>query len=766
MLHIIKNLKLISLFMLFIPASLVQAQDEPLMPDVAFKFNATVIDEKTIRAEWNIADKYYLYRDKISFTTDTPEIGLAKIELPKGKLKHGIRPDGTEGEVETFMHTVSIDIPLLRNNPTLTEFTLLAKSQGCAEIGICYPPHKQKIKLQLPTMAAAQPSALKQITSLSSSLGLGLGNDQEVLTAEQAFQVTVNAEDANTIVARWVIAPDHYMYRDKINVKLKNLSGARLEDVIIPEGEEKHDEVFKKTLRVFHNHAEARIKLVRSKAEPIDVTLELTYQGCAEKIGICYPPTKKLQTLTLPAASNISKAEYTAAPLSDLDRFNRILAKGNLFTVIIAALGFGILLAFTACMYPMIPILSSIIVGQGEKATVGKGLVLSLIYVESMALTFGVIGAAMAAVGGGVGLQAYFQSPWLLVPFALLFVFLSLAMFGFYNIQIPGFIQSRLTNFSNQQKGGNLIGVAIMGILSALIIGPCGGPILIAALSYAASSENMLHGFIALFSLGNGMGLPLLVVGASGSKLLPRAGDWMNIVKAVAGVILLAVAIVILERMPHLFPPMMTMMLWAALFIVSGITMGALEPLTIESTGTKKFWKGIGFSLVIYGTIVMLGGLTGGSYFNNPLHGSSLTSTRASASMVATGGGANHAADLGFKRIKSVADLERELNSARAAGKKVMLDFYADWCLYCKEYESYVFPDPAVQQRLKNMVLLQADVTVLDNADKALMKRTNVILPPAILFFDTNGQEQKKHRIVGSMKTAQFTSHVDGVLGK
>lgn len=354
--------------------------------------------------------------------------------------------------------------------------------------------------------------------------------------------MTMQVEDANTIVARWLIAPKHYMYRDKINVKLKNLSGARLEDVMIPPGEEKQDEVFKKTLRVFHNHAEARIKLVRSKAEPIDVTVQLTYQGCAEEIGICYPPIKKEQTLTLPAATNISKAEYTAAPVSDIDRFTRILAKGNLFTVILAALGFGILLAFTACMYPMIPILSSIIVGQGEKVTATKGFSLSLIYVVSMALTFGVIGGIMAQLGGGIGLQAYFQSPWLLIPFATLFVALALSMFGFYNIQVPAFIQSRLNNVSNQQKGGTLIGVALMGIFSALIIGPCGGPILIAALSYAAASGDLIKGFIALFSLGLGMGLPLLVVGASGGKLLPRAGDWMNIVKGVAGVILLAVA--------------------------------------------------------------------------------------------------------------------------------------------------------------------------------------------------------------------------------
>lgn len=740
------------------------AQDEPLMPDDAFAFSARVIDANTVRAEWNVADKYYLYRDKIRFSTDTPEISLGQYVLPEGKLKHGIRPDGTEGEVETFMHTVTIDIPLKRNNPALTNFTLIAYSQGCAEIGICYPPHTQKVKLELPVAEAKTGSALSKLTSLSASLGLGGQN--EVLPPDQAFQLNLDVVDGNTILARWVIADKHYLYRDKFNVNLKDARGVQLLDVIIPEGETKQDKVLNQTLQVFHNHAQAEIKLARSIKEPINVTLELTYQGCAEVAGICYPPIKKAQTLTLPTVATVTTAESATAPASELERFSRILADGSLLTVILAALGFGILLAFTACMYPMIPILSSIIVGQGEKVTMAKGFFLSLIYVGAMALTFGVIGGIMAGFGGGVGLQAYFQSPWLLIPFAILFIGLSLSMFGFYNIQIPAFIQSRLSSASNQQKGGTLLGVAFMGVMSALIIGPCGGPILIAALSYAAASGDIFKGFIALFSLGLGMGLPLLVVGASGGKLLPKAGDWMNTVKAVAGIILLAIAIVILERMPSIFPTMLTMLLWSTLFIVSGIVMGALEPLAIESTGWKKFWKGIGFTMIIYGIIVMLGGLTGASYFNNPLHGSSLTSARTGSAVSMAGSTTSQASELGFKQIKSVADLERELLAAKKAGKMAMLDFYADWCVYCKEYESYVFPDPTVQQRLKKMVLLKADVTAMDDQDKALMKRSGVLLPPAILFFDTTGNEQKKHRIVGSMKAAQFNTHLDTMLGQ
>ncbi|MDH5179003.1 MAG: protein-disulfide reductase DsbD family protein, partial [Gammaproteobacteria bacterium] len=416
MLHNTVIPKLLSLFVLFFIAGALQAEDEPLMPNEAFKFSAKMIDANTARVEWNVVKKYYLYRDKISFSSGTPGIDIGTVSLPKGKLKHGIRPDGSEGEVETFIGKLTINVPLRRTNPNLKEFTLIAKSQGCAEIGICYPPHKQQATLKLPAAGNNKTSAVKQINTLSNLLGVS--NNQDILTADEAFQVNVTAEDGNTIVARWVIAPKHYMYRDKINVKLKDVSGVRLADVVIPAGEEKHDEVFKKTMQVFHDHAEARIKLARSKTEPMDIALELTWQGCAEEVGICYPPVKKQLTVSLPAGGSAAPAAASGESTFSMERFNRILDQGNLLLVMLATMAAGIILAFTACMYPMIPILSSIIVGQGEKATAAKGLGLSLIYVGSMAVTFGVIGAIMAGVSGGVGLQAYFQSPWMLIPFA------------------------------------------------------------------------------------------------------------------------------------------------------------------------------------------------------------------------------------------------------------------------------------------------------------------------------------------------------------
>jgi len=721
------------------------AQGEPLMPDDAFAFSARVIDANTVRAEWNVADKYYLYRDKIRFSTDTPEISLGQYQLPDGKLKHGIKPDGTEGEVETFMHTIAIDIPLNRNNPALNSFTLIAHSQGCAEIGICYPPHTQKIKLTLPAAEAKTGSALSKLSSLSASLGLGGQN--EVLPPDEAFQLNLDVADGNTIMARWVIADKHYLYRDKFNVKLKNARGVQLADVIIPAGETKEDKVLNQVLQVFHNHAEAEIKLARSQTEPVNVTLELTYQGCAEEAGICYPPIKKEQTLTLPTATTIGALTTGSSDeaVSEQDSIANALKTGGLLTIL-TFYGFGLLLAFTPCVFPMIPILSSIIVGQGEHLTTRRAFIMSLTYVLAMAVTY--TAAGVFAGVAGENLQAAFQNPWVLGTFASVFVLLSFSMFGFYELQLPSSWQSKLTEISNKQEGGTLIGVAIMGFLSALIVGPCVAAPLAGALIYIGQTGDAVLGGFALLALSLGMGTPLVAIGTSAGKLLPRAGGWMDVVKGVFGVMLLAVAIWMLER---ILPASVTMMLWAVLLIISAIYLKALEPLNIESSGWSKLWKGTGLVLIVYGVLLMIGAASGGNDVMRPLHNFGMS----------VGGGTAQAAHLPFKRIKSVADLQREVQAASSQGKPVMLDFYADWCTYCKAYERNVFPDPGVQQALSNVALLQADVTANDDTDKALLKHLSIPAPPAILFFDHSGQERRGYRLVGLKKADEFRVHVE-----
>ncbi len=615
-----------------------------------------------------------------------------------------------------------------------------------------------------PVQAEGQ-GALSAISDFSNDLGLG-NNEDDILDPDDAFRLSTRVKDANTLVANWQIADKHYLYRDKFKFKLKKGQGVQLGQAQLPPGETKNDEFFGK-IKVFHNSAEATIPLIRTSSEATRIEVQLTYQGCAEETGICYPPIRKTITFDLPAGGTISNATNTAAPamataasddsyVSEQDISLSVLKSGDALKILVYFFLGGLALAFTACMYPMIPILSSIIVGHGDNISHSKAFVISMAYVQSMAVTFGILGGAVALFAGGVNLQAYFQSPWVLIPFSLLFVALAFSMFGFYNIQMPASVQSWLNNFSNKQQGGSLHGAIFMGAASALIIGPCAGPVIIGALAYVAAESDPVLGFFAMFILGNGLGLPLLIVGTAGGHILPKAGSWMDTVKAAAGVVLIAIAILFLERISFISSTFI-MLLWASFFMIVGVYLGALEPIKEGVSGWYKLWKGLGVIFIVYGVLVMLGGVTGARNFNDPLHGSSLTMG---------GGNAVARKHLEFKAIKSDKDLIREVAAAKAAGKYVMLDFYADWCTYCKKFEDYVFSNPDVQALLKDFVLLRADVTANDELDQALNKYTGVQAPPAILFFNKQGQEIRNYRIVGNMDAKTFIKHVKHILEK
>ena len=724
-----------------------QAEEELLEPDKAFPFEVTVKDD-TLQADWNIPKGYYLYRSKIRFSTDTPGISLGEPQLPAGKIKQ----DEFFGEIEIYQHPVTAQVPIVRENPEVTEFALKAVYQGCADIGVCYPPITKQVQLTLPAKSSGAVAALG---ALSESLGFGGGNEDEVLEPDQAFQFSMDVADPNTLMAYWQIAPDHYMYRGKISFDLADGQNMQLGQAQLPAGEKKHDEFFG-DIEVYHDQIEARIPLIRTNLEATTIQLTATYQGCAEKTGICYPPIKKTLSLALPATTSMAAVTEAVSPvpqpevMSEQDQIAASLASGNTLLIILTFFGFGLLLAFTPCVFPMIPILSSIIVGQGESITTRKAFFMSLTYVLAMALTYTVAG--VIAGWFGENLQAAFQNPWVLGSFAAIFVALSLSMFGFYELQMPSALQSRLTEISNRQQGGTLVGVAIMGFLSALIVGPCVAAPLAGALIYIGQTGDAVLGGAALFALSLGMGAPLIAIGTSAGKLLPRAGGWMDAIKAVFGVLLLAVAIWMLERV---IPPAVIMLLWAILLIVSAVYMKALDSLSADSSGWQKLWKGIGVVLLVLGTLQLIGAAAGGRDYMQPLKGLQL----------GVGGGAvSSEQHLAFKRIKSVDDLQGELANASKQGKLVMLDFYADWCVYCKDYEKYVFTDPRVQQALSNVVLLQADVTANDELDKALLKHVNVTAPPAILFFDTHSTEMRGYRLVGSMDADEFLAHVNQVI--
>lgn len=790
---------LLALCMLAWPLSASAITESDLLdPDQAFRLSTSMVDSHTVRAQWDIADGYYLYRHRFQLKSATPGISLGAPQFPPGKAKK----DEFFGEVQTYRHQVAIDIPVQRDASAPANLELTAQYQGCADAGVCYPPQTKEVSLTLPAAPAPdqsapnepapnQPSAvtespefpqspapqsspaspaapsggLSALSQLSKSLGLS-SNQSEFLEPDQAYVFSADVADPSTLVVRWQIADGYYLYRERMKLKLQETGGgtggAQLGAVQLPAGESKQDEFLGRT-QVYHRQVAVKVPVQRTIQGALPVKLDVTYQGCAEA-GLCYPPMTKTVALTLPAAAAgsatatpleeksapaLSSASFnangdSAEPVAEQDRLARSLASGSRWLVLSQFFLLGVLLAFTPCVFPMLPILSSIIAGEGYALTMSRAFVLSLVYVLAMAVTY--TGAGVVAGMFGQNLQSALQNPWIIGAFSLVFVLLALSMFGFYDLQLPSRWQTRLTEISNRQRGGTLLGVAVMGFLSALIVGPCVAPPLAGALIYIGQTGNAVLGGMALFALSLGMGTPLVVVGTTEGKFLPRSGPWMRRIKDVFGVLLLGLAIWMLERV---LPAQVTMLLWAALLIVSGVYLGALEASGHE-IGWRRLWKGVGIILIVYGIVVILGVASGGKDVLQPLQGLGI------ADKSSPGAG-----PLQFKRIKSVSDVQRELEAARAQNKPVVLDFYAGWCIECKRMEKYTFSDPSVAQALAGAVLLQADVTANDQADTQLLQHYHLIGPPATLFFGRNGQERDQYRLVGYMSPEKFRALVE-----
>lgn len=761
------------------------AEEEFLLPDQAFRVSGTALDPETLQVSWDIADGYYMYRSKFRFRSDTAGIEVGNPKMPAAET----RQDEFFGEVEVYRGRVDIRLPVKRAASAGDELDLETRSQGCADAGLCYPPHSQKIRIGLPKLAAAAPDtvpgvepehlspvgtaapasdearerpALDALADLGKSLGFGM--EEDIPAPEEAFKFTAEVATPDRLQLTWDIADGTYLYQEKIQIALEDTPDVALGPYELPEAEIMPDSVRPDgtigDVAVYHHRIDLPLPLVRGSEEPTNLNLVAKYQGCAE-LGICYPPATRRVSLDLPAATAVTAVaapvqqthadtappEATPAdqPLSESDQIAAALAGGSLWAVVLLFFGFGLLLAFTPCILPMIPILSGIIVGQGQTITTRKAFVLSLVYVLAMALTYAVAGVLAGLFGAN--LQATFQNPWILSLFALVFVALALSMFGFYELQLPSRLQSKLTEISNRQEGGTLAGVAVMGLLSALIVGPCVAPPLAGALIFIGQTGDAILGGVALFALSLGMGAPLIAIGTSAGKLLPKAGLWMDAVKAVFGVALLAVAIVLLER---ILPAAAAMVLWGLLLISSAVYLGALQHLPPDAGGWRKLWKSVGLFLITYGVLMLVGAAAGGKDTLQPLRGIGLG-----------GGGGTTERYLAFKPVKSVADLEREVAGASGSGKPVMLDFYADWCVSCKEMERYTFVDPAVVAELDRFVLLKADVTANDEQDQALMQgRFGIPGPPAILFFDRTGRELRGYRVIGFKPAGEFVDHV------
>ncbi|MGB8433677.1 MAG: protein-disulfide reductase DsbD [Burkholderiales bacterium] len=611
---------LIALLVGLVATAPVLAQDI-LEPEKAFRFSARAIDDRTLEVRYRIEDGYYMYRDKFRFAAEPAEVKLGPAAFPPGKVKQ----DEFFGKVETYRGNLAIRVPV---EASTDRIKLAVTSQGCADVGICYPPLTQHAEL---TMAA-----------LST---IGGGTPSPFKSAAPSTPLAPTSSVA-----------------------------------VLP-------------------------------------------QGADANAG---------QFVGRPVSGQI-------AAISDESTAAGILAGGSLWAIFGFFFAAGLLLTFTPCVLPMIPILSGIIVGEGREAHhKGRAFALSLAYVAGMAVTYTALGVAAGLAGSMFG--GALQNPWVLGAFAAIFVVLAFSMFGYYDITLPSFLHTKLTHASNRLTGGHVGAVVVMGALSAAIVSPCIAAPLAGALVYISQSRDVVLGATALFSMAVGMGVPLIAVGVTEGALLPRSGHWMKSVKKFFGFLMLGVAIWIVAPV---IPVVAQMLLWASLLIVGAMYLHALDALPHDAPDTARFWKGVGVISLLAGVALAIGAFSGHRDILQPLSG-----FRAGAGPA---GGAG--TEVRFEKVRSLAELDARL---KTVGAPVMLDFYADWCVSCKEMERFTFSDARVRDKLRSMVLLQVDVTANNADDKVLLKRFRLFGPPGIIFFDRKGEEIDGLRVIGYQPADRF----------
>lgn len=590
-----------------------------------------------------------------------------------------------------------------------------------------------------PSLAANKSSVLNAFTESA---------EDKFLHPDEAFKLDVVAIDNQTMEGRFTISPGYYLYKNRIKFEIKETNLGKVSSVKLPVGEIKDDPNFGK-MEVYHHDFIANITTENAAQQ---LVIHARFQGCSEK-GLCYAPQLKTFNISMLANANNNNPVAATPIQSDDDQATSLLKGGHLWLIAVGFFGFGLLLSFTPCVLPMIPILSGIIVGDKKmhhhETSRLHSLNLSIAYVLGIALSYTIAGIA-AGLSGQL-LSNALQSPWVLTATAIIFVILSFSMFGFYELRMPHSIEVRMVKTSNRLKGGQFFGVFLMGVISALIVSPCVAAPLAGALIYISQTGDVVLGGVALFALSIGMGVPLLLIGASAGHVLPKAGGWMTAVRNFFGILMLAVAIYIVSP---ILPASIRLLLWSALLIIPAIYLHALDNLPLDSeTGRShpwmRFWKGIGIMLLIGGIAMLIGAISGAKSPLQPLSGLSIASSNKQV---------NH---LPFVRVNNTAELDALIDAAK--GKVVMLDFYADWCTSCKEMELFTFSDPAVQQSLKDAVLLQADVTENTAQDLALLQRFNLYGPPGIIFFNRSGQEIKPIKVIGYENATKFLATVNRV---
>ncbi|MGL4473703.1 MAG: protein-disulfide reductase DsbD [Shewanella sp.] len=595
-------------------------------------------------------------------------------------------------------------------------------------------------------------SPFTQADSIFGSKGFSfLKQEPQLMPVEQAFVFDFK-QQGNQVAVSWVIADGYYLYQDKLKFSADN---ATLGEIQLPKGVMHHDDYFGEQ-EVYTQYVDIPIAI---KEAAKDANLTVTFMGCAEG-KLCFPPTKQYAPLA-EVASNDGLLPVTAATsqaatatdtntsegffsntsnsehVSEQDGLSKLLSDGNLGWTLLIFFGLGIGLALTPCVFPMYPILSGIIVGQKQQLSTAKAFTLSMAYVQGMAITYSLLGLVVASAG--LKYQAALQHPAVLIFLAIMFAVLSLSMFGVYELKLPSRWQEKMNSAANNQQGGKLAGVFMMGVISGLVASPCTTAPLSGALIYVAQTGDLLQGFLALYVLSMGMGLPLLIIGTSGGKLLPRAGQWMDVIKTVFGFLLIAVSVVMISR---IWPGLVTDILWS----VWGVSLIAY--LMHQNKLTAFDWKQTVRSVLL--TLALLGSFSYGFQ--------AVMAALGHASPVISG---EKAPNKGFTKFKTLAELDTELAAAKAAGEPVLIDFYADWCVACKEFENITFKSEQVQQRFQKIRLLKADVTKMDSDDEALLDHYGIKGLPTLLLFNANGLLDSGLTVTGFMGPVAFAEQLD-----
>ena len=585
-------------------------------------------------------------------------------------------------------------------------------------------------------------SALSQSSSAeSSSLLLSDNNSKNKkhpLPVKEAFELKALSVDGETVAVTWLTKNNYYLYKDKISFVAE---GARIESAIFPKAKLKEDEFFGE-VSIYDEPLEVTLLLSDITSNPINLIIK--HQGCWSG-GVCYPPQSDTIKVDLTGSKIYSSTSSEQINTSEL-RVKEKFRQGGL-ALFFAAFLAGLALSWTPCVYPMVPILSGIIIGQKQTPSNLKAVLMSLAFVLSMSIAYGLIGATAGFFGAGINLQAIMQTPWVLVVFSLIFIFLAFSMFGFYDIQLPSKFQNKITNLSNKQSGGNFIGVSIMGFLSALIVGPCVTPFLATALSYVIAGGSALKGGISLFAMGLGMGVPLIIICGWGVNALPKAGPWMENVKQIFGFFMIAVALYLLDRILN---PLVSLMIWAVLFTYAPIKIGIFKNLTQEINIWNILFKVLGLIIFAYGLLLWLLVAKGGGDIQKPLDS------------ILYGETIEHSKIIKFNTIKNEDQLSSEITKTVNNNKLLIVKFYADWCISCNKLERVVFSNKAVNEALQDTLTSTLDVTDNNRFNQSMLARFSLVGPPALLFFK-NGLEQRSYRIIGEISAEELVEHLNNL---